>query len=261
MELFYTKYGNGNPLIIIHGLFGNSDNWMKFAKNISEQLPLSVYTIDLRNHGRSSHHPVFSMEALVDDLSEFLEKQNIEEPILMGHSLGAKIILNYLKEPFSQKIKAIIVADMGLRTYEMKYHHVELLNIMKNTPLDSFADRKELESYFSQNIPSPRLAQFVLKNLKRDANNQFLWKINLDSIDVYLEKLLDGVSYQKAIEIPSLFMKGENSDYINSEDKILINKYFKSPNMVEISNAGHWINADNPVEFEEKLISFLRTVF
>lgn len=260
MELFYTKYGNGKPLIIIHGLFGNSDNWMKLAKNISEQLPLSVYTIDLRNHGRSPHHPVFSMEALVDDLSEFLEKQIIEEPILMGHSLGAKIILNYLKEPFSENVRAVIIADMGLRNYEMKYHHVELLNIMKNSPLDSFADRKGLESYFLQKIPSPRLSQFVLKNIKRDANNQFLWKINLDSIDVYLEKLLYGINYNKAIDIPSLFMKGENSDYINSEDKILINKYFKKSKLAEISHAGHWLHADNPTEFEEVLMNFLKTI-
>ncbi len=258
MTLSFQKYGNGSPLILLHGLFGSSDNWMWFAKNLSALLPLSVYTVDLRNHGRSPHHPVFSMEALIDDLANFIVQNDIENPILMGHSLGGKIILNYLKEPISVDTKSVIIADMGMRNYEMRYHHVELLDLMKNAPMEDFSDRKEIEYYFSTKILSQRLAQFVLKNIKRNAENKFSWKINLEAIDLYLEGLIGKVDFENPIEIPALFIKGADSDYINNIDKEIILQHFKNPQIVEIHNAGHWLHADNPIDFEKAVIEFLK---
>lgn len=258
MNLYFKKYGNGTPLVLIHGLFGNSDNWMMFSKNISKRLPLSVYTLDIRNHGRSGHHPVFSMEALIDDLAEFITTNDIENPILMGHSLGGKIILNYLKEPISKDVKSVIIADMGMRSHEMKYHHVELLDIMKNTPLESFSNRKELERYFSEKISSQRLIQFILKNIKRNAENKFSWKINLEAIDLYLEKLIGKVSYDSPLQIPALFLKGAESDYINEEDRKIISQNFLNPKIIEIQKAGHWLHSENPVDFENEIFKFLK---
>ncbi|MDD2411484.1 MAG: alpha/beta fold hydrolase [Bacteroidales bacterium] len=257
MNLYFKKYGNGIPLVLIHGLFGNSDNWMLFSKNISERLPVAVYSLDLRNHGRSGHHPVFSMEALIDDLAEFLDTNNIENPILMGHSLGGKIILNYLKEPVSKDVKSVIIADMGMRSHEMKYHHVELLYMMKNTPLESFSDRKEIENYFSEKIPSQRLAQFVLKNIKRNAENTFSWKINLEAIDLYLDRLIGKVDYDSPHQVPALFLKGAESDYINEEDRQIISENFLNSEIVEIPKAGHWLHSENPIDFENEIFEFL----
>lgn len=257
MILYSKKYGEGIPLVLIHGLFGNSDNWMLFSKNISKRLSISVYALDIRNHGRSGHHPVFSMEALIDDLAEFLTTNGIENPILMGHSLGGKIVLNYLKEPISKDVKSVIIADMGMRNHEMKYHHVELLDMMKRTPLYGFSNRKELEKHFTEKISSQRLAQFVLKNIKRNAENKFSWKINLEAIDLYLDRLIGKISYEYPIQIPALFLKGAESAYINEEDREIISQNFSSPKIVEIQKAGHWLHSENPIDFENEIIEFL----
>ncbi len=258
MQLSFQKYGSGKPIVILHGLFGSSDNWVSFARQISELLPYEVYTVDLRNHGRSPHHSSFAMEALVEDLNDFLSQNDIESPILMGHSLGGKIILNYLNEPFSHNVKASIIVDMGLRNYDIKQSHVELLSVMKNAPVEEFTSRIMAEEYFSKHIPSMKLQQFVLKNLKRNKNNRFDWKLNLDAIDVYVDSILKGVGYSEKCKINTLFLKGELSDYINSEDESLIVEVFENATIRTITNAGHWVHADNPVEMLNEIIKFLK---
>lgn len=260
MQLNFKKYGEGNPVVLLHGLFGNSDNWVTFARQLSEHIPVSVYTLDLRNHGRSPHHPSFSMEALVDDLNDFLVQNDIESPILMGHSLGGKVILNYLKEPFSKDVKAIVIADMGLRKYELKYSHVELLTVMKNAPIELFSTRKEAEDFFTNAIPSQKLQQFVLKNLKRNSDNKFEWKLNLDAIDSYIDGLVGEVIFSDKIKIPTLFLKGELSDYINSEDEKLIPKAFENFQIVTIPFAGHWIHVDNHEKLMAEVLRFLKGI-
>ena len=257
MQLYFKKYGEGNPIVLLHGLFGNSDNWVTFARQLSENIPVSVYTIDMRNHGRSPHHPSFSMEALVDDLNDFLVQNDIESPILIGHSLGGKVILNYLKEPFSNDVKAIVIADMGLRKYELKYSHVELLSLMKNAPIELFSSRNEAEDFFRDAIPSQKLQQFVLKNLKRNSDHKFEWKLNLEAIDSYIDGLIGEVNFTKKNTVPALFLKGELSDYINPEDEILISKAFENSRIVTIPNAGHWIHVDNHEKMLAEVLWFL----
>ena len=51
--IFSRIYGEGRPLIIIHGLFGMSDNWNSIGKKFAEKF--NVHIVDLRNHGRSFH--------------------------------------------------------------------------------------------------------------------------------------------------------------------------------------------------------------
>lgn len=260
MQLSFQKYGSGKPLVILHGLFGSSDNWVSFARQISELLPYEVYTVDLRNHGRSPHHSSFAMEALVEDLNDFLSQNDIESPILMGHSLGGKIILNYLNEPFSEDVKAAIIVDMGLRDYDIKHSHIELLAAMKNAPLDEFTSRNMAENYFTEAIPSVKMQQFVLKNLKRNKNNCFEWKLNLDAIDTYVDGLVKGVRFNEKQILPVLFLKGELSDYINCEDETRIINSFKNVQIVRISNAGHWVHVDNFEALLSTIIRFLKEI-
>ncbi len=260
MQLYFQKYGNGKPLVLLHGLFGSSDNWVSFARKLSELLPYEVYTVDIRNHGRSPHHHSFSMEALVEDLNDFFKQNNIKSPVLMGHSLGGKVILNYLNEPFSEEVKAAIIVDMGLRNYDIKHSHIELLAAMKNAPLEEFSSRNMAEDYFTKAIPSLKMQQFVLKNLKRNQDNRFEWKLNLDAIDTYVDGLVKGVSFSKKQNLPALFLKGELSDYINSEDEVLIVNSFNNAQVVTIPNAGHWVHVDNFDALLDEIIKFLKEI-
>lgn len=258
MNLFYRTYGNGpKNMIIVHGLFGQSDNWTSFARSISSALPLKVFTLDLRNHGNSPHHPVFSMEALVDDLINFIKDNEIENPIVLGHSLGAKIAMHMLDEDECPKIDKLIVVDMGMRTYPMRYTHVELLTAMKETPISDFTSRKQIEDYLAQIIKSERYLNFVLKNIQRNSDDTFSWKINLESVDRHLEDILGGVEYRSAKNLPVLFLKGERSDYINDEDLEIIAKSFNNQKVVTISGTGHWLHSENPVDMEKEIKAFI----
>lgn len=258
MQLYFQKFGSGKPLVILHGLFGSSDNWATFARQLSSELPYEIYTVDLRNHGRSPHHYSFSMEALVDDLQNFLVKNNIESPVLFGHSLGGKVILNYLTEPFSSDVKASVIVDIGLRNYSLKQSHSELLTVMKNSPVEEFTSRVMAEEYFSKLIPSVKMQHFVVKNLKRSKDNGFLWKLNLSAIDTYVDDLLKGVVYQEKNLVKTLFIKGELSDYITLEDETLIQHSFEIVKIVTVQNAGHWVHADNPDALLNEVVLFLK---
>lgn len=92
MKLAYREFGAGKPLIILHGLFGQSDNWNTLAKNFAEK-GFHVFTLDQRNHGLSPHSELWNYEVMADDVFEFIQDHNLKEPVLLGHSMGAKTVL------------------------------------------------------------------------------------------------------------------------------------------------------------------------
>lgn len=248
MDLFYREFGSGNPLILLHGLFGSSDNWVTFAHKLALQNSLHVIVPDLRNHGQSPHHPVFSFDSMVDDLFSLIQKLQLNRPILMGHSLGGKIILNaFLDQP--SFCKKAIIADMGLRQYTPRYGHVEILELMQSNDLSKFTQRKEVEEYVVSHLKDIRLQNFVLKNVYWKNKETLAWKINIEAINQYLPELFSGVNYPKPIDVPILFIKAALSDYINEEDKTLINKQFINSTITEVKDAGHWLHVDNPEGF------------
>ena len=248
MQLFYREYGSGQPLVLLHGLFGSSDNWVTFAKKLAESCNVRVFIPDLRNHGQSPHHPVFSFEALVDDLFEFIENHQISNPIILGHSLGGKIILKALAEQ-PRFCKAAIIADMGLREYKPRYGHVEILELMQNNDLSNFTSRKEVEELVAKHISDQRLQLFVLKNVFWKNAETLDWKINVEAIGNYLPEIFSGVKFLKPIEIETWFIKGSLSDYINDNDVELIKAQFTNVHFAELENAGHWLHVDNPTAF------------
>ncbi len=114
MKLFYRKYGEGKPLIITHGLFGMSDNWIPVAKKLAEHF--KVYLPDMRNHGRSPHSEIHTYKAMSNDLFEFIEDKNIEKAIFVGHSMGGKTVLQFA-EKFPERVKKMIIIDISPAEY------------------------------------------------------------------------------------------------------------------------------------------------
>lgn len=248
MQLFYREYGTGSSLILLHGLFGCSDNWASFARKLALQCKIRVIVPDLRNHGQSPHHPDFSFEAMVDDLFELISTLNLKKPIVMGHSLGGKIILHALlrQSDFCQKA---IIADMGLRTYSRGFGHTEVLELMQNHNLSDCKNRKEVEALVLKHIPDFRLQQLVLKNVYWKNAETLAWKIDVWAISNNLSEIFNGINYPKSIDVPTFFIKAGLSDYINEEDKLLISKQFTNVSVIEVKNAGHWLHVDNPEVF------------
>ncbi len=248
MKLLYREYGSGRSLILLHGLFGSSDNWVTFARQLSSENNLRVIVPDLRNHGQSPHHPVFSFESMVEDLFELMADLKLEKPMVLGHSLGGKIILKSLLEQ-PDAFSKIIIADMGLRQYSPRYGHVEILELMQNHDLSQYTTRKEVEQLVAKHIHDLRLQLFVLKNVYWKNKETLGWKVNVEAISNYLPDIFSGVVYQKPNNTPILFLKGALSDYINEKDRELIKANFTNSTVIEIPEAGHWLHVDNANAF------------
>jgi esterase len=178
MELFFRTVGEqGQPVIILHGLFGSSDNWLTVSKSIAEDH--KVYLVDQRNHGRSPHDPVFTYEAMVEDLKHFIEGNNIENPIIIGHSMGGKTAMGFAVK-YPSMLDKLVVVDIAPKYYKIRHH--KLIESMATLDLVNVKSRNEAEAHLSTGIPDFGERQFIMKNLYRDEENNFRWRANLEVI-------------------------------------------------------------------------------
>ncbi|MEN8225118.1 MAG: alpha/beta fold hydrolase [Bacteroidota bacterium] len=258
MNLHFRKYGQGKPLIILHGIFGISDNWVSFGKQVAE-LGFEVYIPDQRNHGRSPHHHAFNYYALTEDLLEFLERHHIEDPVILGHSMGGKVAMRFtLENPHD--VSALVIVDTSMRTYVSHSHHRLLIDAMRSVDFSSVNSRKGVEEHLSGLIDSQRIRQFLMKNLFWKEKHLLGWRIKLDTIDLNLDSMYDGVFYSSVFNKPTLFVKGGKSDYIIEEDIPDIKKNFPNMDIVTIENGTHWVHADAPDDFFNHIAGFLNKI-
>jgi len=174
MKLFYRVQGKGQSIIIIHGIFGSSDNWLSITKKLSVNYQL--YLIDLRNHGNSPQSDIFTYESMSDDLLELINDHSIKDPIIIGHSMGGKVAMHFsLHHP--GKLKKLVVVDIAPKSYPV--HHEKILEGLNAIPLSELKSRQEAESILANYVDEPDVRQFLLKNLSRNEQLQFQWKINL----------------------------------------------------------------------------------
>jgi len=244
MQLNYKKFGSGQAIIILHGIFGMLDNWNGFAKLLSENF--LVYTIDQRNHGRSPHSSTFDYEILTEDLSNFIELHKIINPIIIGHSMGGKVAMHFaLNHPKS--LKNLIVIDIGIKKYPPD--HIKLFNALLSLDLSIYKSRESIDLDLAKSIKIKRIRQFLLKNiLKNKYESGYKWKMNLDIIYNNYYKIIDRIESENQFTNETLFIKGQLSDYIVEKDVTDIKKLFPNSKFITIDNAGHWLHAEQPRE-------------
>lgn len=254
MTLNYKVFGQGEPLIILHGLLGMLDNWQSIAKILSNNY--TVYILDQRNHGNSPHSPEFNFSVLANDIVDFMTQQHLKQCSLMGHSLGGKVaMLVAVNNP--EKIKKLIVVDIAPKTYPN--HHESIFKSLFSLNLSTLTSRVEAENELKTHIESYSTVQFLLKNLTRNSEGNFIWKFNLLNIYANYTQICENpiLKNHKFLQ-PSLFIKGSHSNYINiKNDTPIIIDTFKLAKIIEIKNAGHWVHADNPIEFINVVSNFL----
>ncbi len=253
MKLHSKIYGDkGQDLIIIHGLFGMSDNWNALGKKFAKYC--KVHLIDLRNHGKSPHADDFNYDVMCGDVLEYMKDNNIQKPILLGHSLGGKVAMKFaFTHP--DTIEKLIVADISPRRYDTDFHQ-NLLSTLYKLPLEDFTKREEVDHALSLFVEDKGIRFFLLKNLYRNENKEFAWRFN---IDVLLEKVsnIQEADFVKGIcEIPTHFIRGGISNYITTQDELIINKHFFDFSIATIDGAGHWLHAENPERFYNEVIGF-----
>jgi pimeloyl-ACP methyl ester carboxylesterase len=253
MELFYHIRGKGKTLIILHGLFGSSDNWQSLARKFSKKN--RVITVDQRNHGRSFHHEEFNYDVMVEDLENLYQSLNLADAILIGHSMGGKTAMKFaLKNPSS--VEKLIVVDIGPKHYPI--HHDKIIDALCDLDIEKFEKREELDQELAKSIPNLAVRQFLLKNLIRDRHNKLKWRINLPAIKKNLTKVGEEIKGLDPYEGPTLFVAGALSNYINSEDELHVKILFPKATIAYFKNAGHWIHADAPDAFFDLVSSFIK---
>jgi pimeloyl-ACP methyl ester carboxylesterase len=260
MKLFCRKYGNGPPLVILHGLYGSSDNWVTIAKKLGNSF--TVYLPDQRNHGQSPHSQIHDYDSMRDDLFELAGDLNLKKFFLAGHSMGGKTAISFaLKWP--EMLNGLLIADISPFTNEtgrqsIYIQHFTILNAILSFDLDKIWTRREAGNVLLEKIPSVKVRELILKNLQRTADNNFAWKLNAQSILKNLDKIMEGVERQtdfsqQIIGFPVIFLKGGDSDYIPAVDFRDIRNVFPAAEIIEIPGAGHWIHVDKPDEVVKNL--------
>lgn len=244
MNLHYNKHGKGNPIVILHGLFGSGNNWHTVGKKLAESH--EVFLIDQRNHGKSPHSNEFNYQVMVKDIEEFFDDHNIECALLIGHSMGGKTAMNFALKNVN-KVFGLIVVDIGIKDYP--FSDTVLLNAMKNLNLNSIISREGADIELSKTIDNRRVRQFLLQNLKRAKSNKLEWKINLQCIIDNIGRIGEPVKPGNSFNKPALFISGSESDYIHEEDHSSILNIFPQARFMIIEKAGHWVHADNPDGF------------
>ncbi len=264
MNLSFNKIGTGYPLIILHGLYGSKDNWLSIGKLLA--IKFTVYLIDQRNHGESPHSEELNYEVMSKDLFQFYIDNKIEKASIIGHSMGGKTALFFAKN-HPHKIDKIIVIDISPLSYNSTFKHKQnldfhlaILNCLSTIDLSGLKSRSEADEMLQVSIKSKKIRQFLLKNLKRNSDKSFSWKLNINSIKSHVNEVFDGFNPDEKIEIktPTLFIKGEKSDYIDKEDILYIKRTFNFYKLAEIKSAGHWIHSEQPEILIEIILNFMQ---
>lgn len=252
MKLFSRIMGSGQPLLIVHGLFGMSDNWQSLAKQFSEYF--EVHLIDQRNHGRSPHSDVFNYPAMAADLVEYIGHHQLKKVLLMGHSLGGKTAMQ-LAVNYPDLLDKLVVVDISPKYYPV-HHHV-IVEGLQSLDFSVLKSRGEAEKQLAKHIPEAGVRQFLLKSLYWKEKGQLAFRFNLvaiaKQISIVGEPLAEGSSFSK----PTLFIDGANSNYIHEEDEDLIFDHFSVAEIETIAHAGHWVHAEQPQLFAEAALRFL----
>ncbi len=252
MELNYKRMGSGESLIILHGLFGSLDNWMTLAKILSEDF--EVFIVDQRNHGQSPHNNEFNYDAMADDLYEFINTHQIVDPIVLGHSMGGKTAMQFAMN-YPTKLSKLIVVDIAPKSYPV--HHRGIIDGLLSLDFNKIKSRGEADKILSTHIEEASTRQFLLKNLYWVEKSKLAWRFNLPVINQKIEIIGEGLQNISVFEKPTLFIRGELSNYIIESDYKNILEIFPNSTIETISNSGHWVHAENPTEFLTFVTSFL----
>jgi pimeloyl-ACP methyl ester carboxylesterase len=255
MELFYRNFGKGPPLIIVHGLYGASDNWLSIGKALAGDF--DIYLIDQRNHGQSPHSDTHNYPAMRDDLIRFMDKHDLPKAILVGHSMGGKTVM-FMAEAYPERVDTLIVIDIAPTTCHpddqssQARTHTEIVNGMLSVDFSQVKKREDVDVQLAGTIHSPRIRSFLMKNVSRSREGIYHWKLNAPVLRKELSSIFEGIDLSKyspgtgITGFPVLFIKGENSDYITDDCILDIKQVFPMAEIASIPQAGHWLHVEQP---------------
>ena len=249
MKLNHKTFGQGDPLVFLHGLFGSLDNWQTIGKEMANTH--TTILVDQPNHGRSPHVDKMDYRFLAEAVQDFLSSEWVHQTSILGHSMGGKTAMQ-LALSYPDLVDKLIVVDIAPRAYPPR--HDEILEALCALSPEEIESRTEADEKLKKKISDEAVRQFLLKNLKRKKEGGFEWKMNLPVIEDNYEKLTASIQADAPFEGKTLFVGGGRSDYIIEDDKSRIRELFPNSEIKTIAEAGHWIHAETP----DKLLSVIR---
>jgi esterase len=254
VKLNFKEYGEGRPMVILHGLFGSLDNWFSLAKAFSDWH--HVYLVDQRNHGQSPHFDSHTYEEMAEDLFGFFREHDLKNAILIGHSMGGKTAMKFAAD-HSDLLDKLIIVDMGVKGYPI--HHDLIIRAMQALDLEKISTRSEAEAQLRHLLDEEEdTIQFLLKNIYRqkleDGTSNYAWRFNLDVLAADIEEM--GLPILKGADVDTLFLYGTQSKYVLDGDKKDIRSLFPKTTFSSL-NTGHWVHAQDPEGFVKAVKTFL----
>ena len=252
MQLQSQTFGSGPPLIILHGLFGSLDNWHSIAGRLAAHF--QVFTVDQRNHGRSPHSPHMNYQLMAEDLREFMQAQHLATVRLLGHSMGGKTAMQFaLAHP--EKVVKLVATDIAPRAYLPL--HQAIFDALLALDLSAFQTRGQVNKALARAIPNASLRLFLLKSIGSLPDAGLFWKTNIRGIFENSDNLRTGLTATTAFGGPTLFIRGETSEFIQDNDTPYILRLFPAATIRTIPGAGHWVHIDAPEPFLRAVLEFL----
>jgi esterase len=253
MSLFFHQLGEGEPLILLHGLFGMSDNLMPIAREFARNY--TVYVPDMPNHGRTEHSKSMDYGSMARDVVLLMDEQGIKQAHILGHSMGGKVAMTMARD-YPQRVKSIIVADIAPVSYPP--FHEKILKGLFTVLLHQASNRRQADQVLAEFVDDESVRRFLLKSLAAGAEGEAMnWRFNLEGISSDYHKLREGVPFEAPFAGPALFIKGQLSDYITREHEEAIRSCFPEFQFKMIQNAGHWLHAEKPAAFVKLVENFL----
>lgn len=253
MKLHSQILGEGRPMLILHGFLGMSDNWKTLGNDFADA-GFQVHLIDQRNHGRSPHSDTFNYLELGKDTREYIDSHRLKNVILIGHSMGGKTAMT-AAALFPHLIEKLVVVDIAPKYYPP--HHQTILEGLSAIDNASLTSRGDADKLLAQYVKEKAVRMFLLKNLYWKTKEKLGLRLNLEVLASQVEELGSGLPADYSYNKPTLFIKGERSNYITSEDKALIEKHFPQATVISIPEAGHWVHAENKDAFYETVMNFV----
>lgn len=252
-KMLHSKIvGKGKPLLILHGFLGSGDNWITLAKKFA--IYFEVHIIDLRNHGRSFHADEMNFEVMCDDVYRYCQQKDLKDIAILGHSMGGKIGM-YIAAKYPSLVSKLIVADIAPRAY--KRGHDLLLQALSAVDFSIHKTRDAVTKVIAKYISSEPIRLFLLKNVYRKEKDVLGYRFNLPVLKASYETVAEAFPDNYQFDGDVLFLKGALSDYIQGSDIDIIEAHFPNAEIIAIANAGHWLHAENPLEFFKYSIEFL----
>ena len=252
--LLHSKIlGDGNPLLILHGFLGMSDNWKTLGAQYAEK-GMQVHLVDQRNHGKSFWSADFDYDLLAEDILYYMEHYGLENAVIIGHSMGGKTAMQFACD-FPNRTKKLIVADIAPKYYPP--HHQQIINGLNSLDFSIIDSRSEADAELERHIRDYGTRQFLLKSLYWLEKERLGFRFNLKVLSDKMEEIGDNISSTASYSGPTLFLRGSKSEYVSANDLPEIKKHFPSAELDTVANAGHWLHAENPEEFFEKSLAFI----